>query len=107
MTTVSKNFQEWVLSNIDFEGYNFDCVKNKIETGLKVFRSEYDFEIKRRGEQGAFKEYLLGLPGWLNIPFYYYDIRNLLYSLGYEVDKLDDSDLCTMYYQMITNVFFK
>lgn len=112
-------FKNWILDNINFDGYDdthkkyrligrgLTNVKNsKIQIGLGIFYSEYiQHNNEKEPIQGLFKDYLQGLPSWLNIPFYYYDIRNLMYSLGYEVDQLEDDELSNLYYNEITNQF--
>src|SRR3990172_10733061 len=105
MKTKEDNFKEFILDNIDFEGYNLSGTHLLINA-IEVFRKEYDHEIKKVGEKKAFIEYLKGLPCWLSIPMYYFDIRNLLYSLGYEVLHVSDNTLDGVYYEEIYKVFF-
>jgi hypothetical protein len=47
------------------------------------------------------------LPSILDIPFYYNEIRNLLYALGYdEVKDMEDQDVAKLYYDELYKVFF-
>src|SRR3972149_3027376 len=105
MKTREESFKEFILDNIDFEGYSIKGT-NLITNGLDIFRKEYDHEIKKVGEKKAFIEYLKGLPSWLSVPAYYFDIRNLMYSLGYEVLNVSDNTLDGVYYEEIYKVFF-
>ena len=105
MKTREESFKEFILDNIDFEGYSIKGT-NLITNGLDIFRKEYDHEIKKVGEKKAFIEYLKGLPSWLSVPAYYFDIRNLLYSLGYEVLNVSDNTLDGVYYEEIYKIFF-
>ena len=62
--------------------------------------------IKRYGLKKAFIEYIQGLPSWLDIPYYYDEMRDLLYALGFdEVKDMDDSDVSKLYYDEISDVF--
>ena len=80
---------------------------NKIKAGFEIFVDEYGYNIKRLGLKKAFINYLRGLPSWLDIPFYYFDIKKLLYSLGFDEAKGADDVVDKLYYESIANVFLK
>lgn len=103
------NLKNYIIDNVDFDDYNIEKSKNPLKTGLKIFMSEYDHEIKRYGMKRAFIEYLQGLPSWINIPYSYYDMGNLLYSLGYDEVKdknMEDDEIAELYYREIADIFF-
>lgn len=103
------NLKNYIIDNVDFDDYNIEKSKNPLKTGLKIFMSEYDHEIKRYGMKRAFIEYLQGLPSWINIPYSYYDMGNLLYSLGYDEVRdrnMEDDEIAELYYKEISNIFF-
>lgn len=105
------NLTRYVRDNISFEGY--DEYKNvhksgRIETCIDVFKDEYGWAIERYGLKKSFIEWLQGLPSCIDIPFYYDDIENLLYALGYdEVKDMDERDISKLYYNELVKVFFK
>jgi hypothetical protein len=97
-----------IIDSIDFDGYDDVDDRDKLRAGMEVFQSEYGWAVSRMGIKKAFKEYLLGLPSWLDIPYYYTDMKNMLYSLGFdEVQDMDDDEISEMYYDMITDIFIK
>jgi len=91
-----------------FEDYGIPEGRNKFETFYNIFVDEYGWEIKRRGEKGALVEYLLGLPSAIDIPYYYNDIENLLYSLGFdEVKEMEDDQLSKFFFDMVAEIILK
>jgi len=100
-----KELKNFVLDSIEFEDKDVSD-EDKINVGLETFESEYGFMIKRYGLKKAFIEYIQGLPSWLDIPYYYDEMRDLLYALGFdEVKDMDDSDVSKLYYDEISDVF--
>jgi hypothetical protein len=99
-----QDLENFVIDSIDFdEEVSRD---EKLKTGLERFEEEYGFIIKRYGIKKAFIEYLQGLPSWIDIPYYYYDMKNLLYSLGFdEVENMEDHVLSKFYYDKISDIF--
>lgn len=59
----------------DCEGYD---MPNAARNVLGIFKSEYGYEIKRRGEKGAFIEWLKGVPSALSVHFYYDEVNEIL-----------------------------
>ena len=111
--TNDEEFTDFLRDSIDFTDYDsFMSIKNPFLRGFKTFLSEKKYEIERGSNIfKVFSEYLSGLPGWLDIPFYFVDIRNLLYSLGYDEirsKRFEDNDkLVSFYYNKIYEIFIK
>ena len=104
----NENLKEYIINNIDFSDHNFGHISDdkKIRKGIEVFYSEQEHNINRMGFRKAFSEYLRGLPSWLDMPIYYWDIKNLMYSLGYdEVKDIGDDDLDKLYYNEVAKIF--
>jgi len=83
---INKNMKiDWLLEAIDFDG----TVENKLIFLSKTIREEafYPNNIKKFGgnKQAIIADHLMGLPSYLNIPFYNEDIIELLRSWGYEL----------------------
>lgn len=104
------NLKRYVEDKIDFEGY--DEYQNtpksqRLENAVEVFKSEKGWDIKNQGLKGAFIDWLMGLPSIIDIPYYYYEIENLMYALGYdEVKEMEDQDISKLYYNELFKVFF-
>jgi hypothetical protein len=98
---------DFILSNINLEDYNVRNAKGIISTVHDIFISEYGHEIKRqRGNKiKAFKEYLMGLPTCLSVPFYYYDINPILKGWNLYDSKLSDSENSDKYFEFIAIQF--
>ena len=61
-----------LFNNIDFSGYDLPEPRDFDETMSQlfdVFKSEYSHEIARRGNQGALREWLMGLPSVIHVEF--------------------------------------
>lgn len=105
-----ENLKRFLEGNIDFQGYDkYEGTPESrgIETAVEVFKDEMGWAVKQQGLKGAFKDWIQGLPSILDIPFYYNEIRNLLYALGYdEVKDMEDQDVAKLYYDELYSVFF-
>lgn len=82
---VNAKIQAYILERIDLTDY-FDTDKPATAL-LDIFRSEYSHEIKRRGEQGAFMEWLAGLPSCISIHFYHDQVDTVMKGFGLPNDK--------------------
>lgn len=71
------SFYAYFLSCINFDASNYDAQSN---TPAKVFFSEYGWCVEQRGLMNACKDYLQGLPSWLNHEFYTFEIIKLFES---------------------------
>lgn len=71
-------YENTILQNIDFEGYDIVQPTNdfdKVKEVYKTFRSEYVHQNNQhQNEVFLFSEWLLGLPSVLTVPFYNYEI---------------------------------
>ena len=101
--------KKFLEDRIDFEGYDLDKnPRNKISQLYDVFEDEYGWAIKRMGERKALIEWLQGLPSTIDIPYYYGEINNLLYALGFdEVKEMEDDEVSEFYYDLIAKTILK
>jgi hypothetical protein len=101
--------KKFLEDRISFEGYNLDKnPHNKISQLYDVFEDEYGWAIKRMGERKALIEWLQGLPSTIDIPYYYDEINNLLYALGFdEVKEMEDDEVSEFYYDLIAKTILK
>lgn len=71
-------YENTILQNIDFEGYDVEQPQNdfdKIQLVYKTFQSEYIHQNNQhQNEVFLFSEWLRGLPSVLTVPFYNYEI---------------------------------
>ncbi len=101
--------KKFLEDRISFEGYDLDKnPRNKISQLYDVFEDEYGWAIKRMGERKALIEWLQGLPSTIDIPYYYDEISNLLYALGFdEVKEMEDDEVSEFYYDLIAKTILK
>ena len=101
--------KKFLEDRIDFEGYDIRVNPNrKISQLYDVFEDEYGWAIKRMGEKKAIIEWLQGLPSTLDIPFYYDEISNLLYALGFdEVKEMEDTEIGDFYYDLLAKTIME
>jgi hypothetical protein len=101
--------KKFLEDRIDFEGYDIKVNPNrKISQLYDVFEDEYGWAIKRMGEKKAIVEWLQGLPSTLDIPFYYDEISNLLYALGFdEVKEMEDTEIGDFYYDLLAKTIME
>ena len=101
--------KKFLEDRISFEGYDLDKnPRNKISQLYDVFEDEYGWAIKRMGEKKAIIEWLQGLPSTIDIPYYYDEISNLLYALGFdEVKEMEDDEVSDFYYDLIAKTILK
>ena len=101
--------KKFLEDRISFEGYDLDKnPRNKISQLYDVFEDEYGWAIKRMGERKALIEWLQGLPSTIDIPYYYDEINNLLYALGFdEVKEMEDDEISDFYYDLIAKTILK
>jgi len=101
--------KKFLEDRISFEGYDIRKNPNrKISQLYDVFEDEYGWAIKRMGERKALIEWLQGLPSTIDIPYYYDEINNLLYALGFdEVKEMEDDEVGDFYYDLIAKTILK
>ena len=104
-----RQLKKFLEDRIDFEGYDIRVNPNrKISQLYNVFEDEYGWAIKRMGEKKALIEWLQGLPSTIDIPFYYDEISNLLYALGFdEVKEMEDTEISDFYYDIVAQTILK
>lgn len=72
------HYEQIIIDNIDFDCYDLEnepkTLFDKIKKVEEIFISEYGWYLQRMSKEKAFKEYLMGLPSVLTVPFYYHDI---------------------------------
>ena len=79
-------YENTIVDNIDLESYGLSndvYLYDKIKTTYNIFKQEYGFMIERVGEVNAFKEWLMGLPGVLSVPFMNSEILSLAKDNGF------------------------
>lgn len=104
----NNDLKKFIIDSIFFEDEPNVKDDEKLNKGFERFLDEYGFMVNRYGIKKSFIEYLQGLPSWLDIPYYYTDIENLLYSMGFdEVRDMDDEKLSKYWYDLISNIFLK
>jgi hypothetical protein len=104
-----EQLESFVEKNIDLSGYDdYENSTDKFGSLYEIFKDEYGWAIKRMGEKKAIIEWLQGLPSSIDLPFYYFDMINLLYAIGFDdVKNMDESDVSDMYYDLISDIIIK
>ena len=82
MTNLNE-LKAFLLTCVDFESAGYPEQDNTLENVALNLWSECA-QYNRGTNANKFKEGLQGLPSYINLPFYNYDIECLMYSLGYE-----------------------
>ena len=80
MSNYKTFFENIIIDNIDLESHGLSndvYLYDKIKTTYNIFKNEYGFMIERVGEVNAFKEWLMGLPSTLSVPFLYSEILQM------------------------------
>lgn len=101
--------KKFLEDRIDFDGYDLETTYNNKFTQLyEVFLDEYGWAIKRYGQKKALIEWLQGLPSSIDIPYYYYDISNLLHALGFDdIKEMEDDELSDFYYSIVADTILE
>ena len=119
MKTNKKDHPVWkyIIDSVDENAklnYNLEkdleTDKDKLKFVLDTFRSEYDFEIKRRGDIVAFSEWLKGLPTAINIDFENYTILEIAKkwgSLPENPTERQEEKILANWFNFIANKFFQ
>ena len=105
-----RELEKFLIDATDFSEYfDYDIPDRlKLQKLYEVFLNDYAFLIKRWGVKMALLNWLQADPGPLNIPHSYHQIKNLMYSLGYdEVKSMDDDGYASFYYNEMTNIILK
>ena len=106
-------YESTILDSIDLSAYGIDAATNfdKVQAVYKIFLSEYGHEIARqRGNKvAAFREWLMGLPSVITVPFYYSDQINRAYIHGLiaaDATEEQENNFCQSFFQNCANAFF-
>ena len=104
-------FENTIIDNIDFEGYNINnngYLYDKIKTVYNIFLSEYVHESNKHiNEKKLFCEWLQGLPSVLTVPFYNCDILENAKKSGFKLDtEYREDNFLNSYWINLSNAFF-
>ena len=106
-------YESTILDSIDLSAYGIDAATNfdKVQAVYKIFLSEYGHEIARqRGNKvAAFREWLMGLPSVITVPFYYSDQINRAYIHGLiaaDATEEQENNFCQSFFQNCAEAFF-
>ena len=103
-TKYQENYKNYILNCIEFDdnGEELKTDTDKINYLLDRFYTEYGWNIKRQGKQGAMVEWLSG--GAIDIPHWYDDIVDLAINMGSvesEPDEKTKHNICNNYYNFM------
>ena len=104
-------YENTIINNIDFYSYGYSndaYLYDKIKTVYIIFKSEYVHENnKHLNEIILFKEWLMGSPSVLSVPFYNYDILQNAKNAGIILDKERKEDVFLRhYFENLAKAFF-
>ncbi len=102
-------FENTIINNIDFEGYEINIESNfdKIRQVYKIFLSEFGHEQKRQGNVKAFTSWLQGLPSVLTVPFYNSEILDNAKKQGFNLNtETKENDFLNTYFENLAIAFF-
>jgi hypothetical protein len=110
-TSVFTHYEQIILDNIDFEGYNLsnDVSRyDKVKTLYNIFKREYVHENnKHLKEVVLFAKWLQGLPTVLSVPFYNFEILESGLLAGYDLsDETKEEIFLANYWLNLSNAFF-
>lgn len=77
MKTNNKEMKKWLLTQIDFEGYDVTTPttdKKKVQLAFSICRREVGHMERRVGTQGMIEYWLSGLCSVISLPYLYADI---------------------------------
>ena len=102
---VTTQFKEHIITLIDFDTYDVDETKSKMDNLVEVFKSEYGFMIQRVGLRKSLIGWLEGLPSVIKTPYKPNEIINLMYATGMiqtrDVDISEVREITERYYEAI------
>ncbi|MHA2218083.1 MAG: hypothetical protein ACXACY_19280 [Candidatus Hodarchaeales archaeon] len=109
------NFQKYILTAIDSEGYNRDTetTEKKLKFVFDCFGSEFlhanNVKQFHRDNAKVFGEWIAGLPSTMNIAFYNYEILNLAYLfdlLPVDVTEEEEDEFLNGWFKLVASEFF-
>lgn len=106
-------YESTILDSIDLSDYGIEATTNfdKVQAVYRIFKSEYGHEIERQrgNEVAAFREWLMGLPSVLTVPFYYSDQINRAYVHGLlpaDCTEDQENEFCQSFFENCAQAFF-
>jgi hypothetical protein len=103
-------YKQVILSGVDGENYGkqVETEKEKIQFVMDCFQAEAYKWQKQKNIQVVFREWLMGLPSALSIPFMNYDIIQLAEKInGIKYTDKQAEKIIENYFGFMTNIFFK
>jgi len=89
-----KDLKEFLESTVNFEVAGYDKRQNTLENAARQLHKEaIEFDRRQKSLNNKFAEALQGLPSYINIPFYNFDIINLMKALGIESNNTSTSSI--------------
>ena len=107
---VDDELERYIIDAIDLSGHSVGSVSDseKINEFYNIFLSEKNWHIEQVGAKKALEDYLRGMPSAIDLPTYYNDVRNFMYSIGYdEVKNMEDEELDKFYYNKLAETILK
>ncbi len=107
---VDDELERYIIDAIDLSGYDVGNVSDfeKIKEFYDIFLSEKNWHVEQIGIRNALEDYLRGMPSAIDLPTYYNDVRNFMYSIGYdEVKNMEDEELDKFYYNKLVETILK
>jgi hypothetical protein len=80
-----KSYRPYLLARLSFDGYDINpkTDKEKVAAFFQIFRSEYCGTWNaHQSDQAILAEYLSGLPGTIDLPFWNHAILELVRDMG-------------------------
>lgn len=99
--TIASDLESFIVDSIDLSAYDKDNLTGDeaVKALYDIFVSERGYLIKQKGVRKTLEDYLRGMPSTIDLPIYYTDIRNFLYSIGFnEAKDMDDKEIDKLYY---------
>lgn len=112
MRTTKTFYEQTIINNIDFSGYEDDPdiygdypLYTDINNLFHIFMKEYDWRVIQLGSSTkAFSEWLSGLPSVLTVPFYYNEMIQNAKDFGLVIK--DEDEFCATYFDKLAEAFF-
>jgi hypothetical protein len=119
MKNYKQNYFNYILDNVNFEGYDFEQPKNDVEKAQKIydifFLERVKYDNRRLGTQNLLIEWLQSGQSVIDIPCYNSEILEFVEKMeSVDVEKLKKESYCNKiisnYYVFMGNIlmqFFK
>lgn len=100
-STIASDLESFIVDSIDLSAYDKDHLTGDkaVKALYDIFVSEKRDFIQQKGIRKTLEDYLRGIPSTIDLPIYYTDVRNFLYSIGFDEAKdMDDEEIDKLYY---------